>query len=87
VALDAPLLDLERLPPANQLAAILASASADGLRVAWRGAELGALAPVAGAEPLRLEHLRPWARSLLRGWFVHELMLPEPAIREGTAPC
>ena len=87
VALEAPLLDLERLPPADQLAAILASASADGLRVAWRGAELGALAPVAGAEPLRLEHVRPWARNLLRNWFVPELMLPEAAIREGSAPC
>ena len=87
VALNAPLLDLEKPPADDRLAAILAAASVDGLRVAWRGAELGALAPVVGAEPLRVEHLRPWARNVIRDWFVPELMLPEVNTREGTAPC
>lgn len=87
VALDAPLLDLEWLPSADCMAAILGSASAAGLRVAWRGAEVGALAPVPGAEPLRLEHLRPWARSLIRDGCVPELMLPEAGPREEAAPC
>lgn len=87
VALDAPLLDVEQPPPAEELGALLVSASADGVRVAWRGAELGALAPVPGAEPLRLEHLRHWARSVLRDSFVHQLMLPEIGTQEGVTPC
>ncbi len=87
VALDAPLLDVEKPPPADQLAAILASASAGWVRVAWRGTELGVLAPVPGAEPLRLEHLRHWARYVLRDSFVQELMLPQIDTGEGVTPC
>jgi glycosyltransferase involved in cell wall biosynthesis len=87
VAGDAPAIDLAAPFPESVLQAKLSAASQKGIRVLIDGYEVLALPPQAGAEPLRLEHLRGALRKLAGQQFIPALALHTCRSEEGPALC
>jgi hypothetical protein len=75
VANDAPAIDLSALPADVELMHLLELATRKGVRILIDGYEVLGLAPQAGAEPLRLAHLKSAVRSLAKQQFIPALAL------------
>ena len=82
VDIDAPELDFAELPDEETVSYILQVADRSGLRVMYDGAEVLALAPVTGAERLRLEHVERKFRDYLQNNFLPALAMS--AIRDSA---
>ena len=68
---DAPVLDMASLP--NNVDEILALGSERGLRIVYNGVELRTLAPLVGAEPLRMDHVAAFTNSCSGKHLQHQM--------------
>jgi glycosyltransferase involved in cell wall biosynthesis len=66
IAPDAPLLNVDNLNEHRGDQSIVKLDCEKGLRVAVRGVEIGAMAPLIGAEPLRYAHVSHWVEETLQ---------------------
>ena len=73
VECTAPLFDVASVPA--DIDRVLALGSERGLRVLRSGVVLGAMPPVGGAEPLRLEHVHAWAANTAPNGFFPEFIV------------
>jgi GT2 family glycosyltransferase len=87
VAGDAPAIDLAALPAETELRHLLDLATRKGVRVLIDGCEVLTLAPQAGAEPLRLVHLKSAVRSLAKQQFIPALALQMAQAQELAILC
>jgi glycosyltransferase involved in cell wall biosynthesis len=74
-AADAPVLDFAAPPPSPHLENLLAEGSRRGLRVVLKEAELLAIPPEFGSEPLRWEHVERAVTELAKRRFLPALAL------------
>jgi hypothetical protein len=88
VAADAPVVELEALPPEDILTAVLARAGETGLRLCVAGVDALAIPPEPCAEPLRREHLDSALRHIAGRQFIPALAMHVVSRRgAGGWPC